>query len=169
MFEQAGRVSRRRLLQGMGVLAAASVVPAFPSYASASPDEDFTKISTLLTGKAQLPENFTRVLTSAFPRIDSNFSSKVSRLLQWVEQHSPNASEISSKLAADSSVADIAHLPADILTGWYLGIVGKGDQAICVAYVEALANQLVADVLRPPTYAYGAYGSWAAKPPLTIG
>lgn len=168
MFEQSGRVTRRSLLQGIGVLAVASVLPVFPSYASASPDEDFTRISSLLTGKKQLPENFTRVIFSAFSKIDSNFGSKVSKLQQWIERHSLNADEISSKLATDPSVADVAHLPTDILTGWYLGIIGKGDEAICVAYVEAFANQVVADVLSPPTYAFGAYGSWAEKPPLAL-
>jgi hypothetical protein len=164
MVEQSSRVSRRRLLQGMGALAALTVIPAFPSYANASDDSSFTKLSTLLTGKSQLPENFTRVLLAAFSRIDSSFSSKTSRLQQWIEHNTVSANEISSKLAADPSVADLAHLPTDILTGWYLGVVGKGDNAICVAYIEALANQVVADKLRPPTYAYGAYGSWAAQP-----
>ena len=45
-----------------------------------------------------------------------------------------------------------------------LGVVGSGEGARCVAYETALNAVIVADVLKPPTYAYGAYGSWSAKP-----
>ena len=45
-----------------------------------------------------------------------------------------------------------------------LGDVGAGDTATCITYTNALMNVAVSDVLRPPSYAYGPYGSWAAKP-----
>jgi hypothetical protein len=46
-----------------------------------------------------------------------------------------------------------------------MGIVGDGAKARCLAYEKALNAVIVADVLKPPSYAYDAYGSWAAKPP----
>ena len=45
-----------------------------------------------------------------------------------------------------------------------MGIVGSGATARCIAYEDALDNVIVADVLKPPTYCYGPYGSWARKP-----
>jgi hypothetical protein len=33
-----------------------------------------------------------------------------------------------------------------------------------VAYEFALNAQTVSDKLKPPTYAYGVYGSWTANP-----
>ena len=38
------------------------------------------------------------------------------------------------------------------------------DKARCLAFETALNAEVVADVLKPPTYAYGAYGSWMRKP-----
>ena len=58
----------------------------------------------------------------------------------------------------------LAALPRQIASAWYLGIVGTGEAAVCVAYEQALNAAVVADVLKPPTYSYGAYGSWARKP-----
>lgn len=55
-------------------------------------------------------------------------------------------------------------VPWQIVTAWYMGIVGDGAKARCLAYETALNAQVVADVLKPPTYADGAYGSWARKP-----
>jgi hypothetical protein len=44
-----------------------------------------------------------------------------------------------------------------------MGIVGSGDKARCLAYETALNAIVVEDVLKPPTYAYGTYGSWTRK------
>lgn len=51
-----------------------------------------------------------------------------------------------------------------ILRAWYVGVVGSGTGAVCVTYSSALMNQTVADILKPPSYAYGAYGSWTTQP-----
>lgn len=159
-------LSRRRLLQGMGALTAATLLPSgiLPAFADTPANQDFQAVSALLTGRSQLPADFSTALYTAFRKIDSAFPQKLIRFRQWVEQQSVPAAQIKSRLAADSAMSDLQGLPSLILTGWYLGIAGSGDQAICVAYVDALANREVAAVLNPPTYAFGAYGSWAAKP-----
>ena len=51
-----------------------------------------------------------------------------------------------------------------ILQAWYLGVTGKGKKAACVAYVDTLANRAVAAELVPPSYSYGACGTWQARP-----
>ncbi len=58
----------------------------------------------------------------------------------------------------------LAALPRKIATAWFMGIVGSGEKARCIAYESALNAVIVQDVLKPPTYAYGVYGSWAKKP-----
>ncbi len=45
-----------------------------------------------------------------------------------------------------------------------MGIVGSKQRARCLAFETALNAEIVADVLKPPTYAYGPYGSWGRKP-----
>jgi len=64
----------------------------------------------------------------------------------------------------DGEQSPLAPLPRKIMGAWYLGVVGNGEAARCVAYETALNAMAVADVLQPPTYAYGAYGSWSNKP-----
>ena len=166
MIDMLNMISRRRILQGMGALAATTLLPSgiLPAFADTPANSDFSDISRFLTGRATLSAEYSTALFSAFSKIDSQFPQQLARLKQWISVNSVSAADLHKRLAADNSVADIAGLPALILTGWYLGIAGSGDKAICVAYVDALANQEVAAVLNPPTYAYGAYGSWATKP-----
>lgn len=159
-------LTRRRMLQGMGALAATTLLPSgiLPAFADTPANQTFQALSALLTGRSQLPTDLSRALHTAFTKIDGQFPQKVARLSQWISTQAVPAAQIKTRLAADDSVADLRELPSLILTGWYLGIAGSGDQAICVAYYDALANREVSSVLNPPTYAYGAYGSWAAKP-----
>lgn len=161
-------VSRRRVLQGMGLLAASSIFPLTftPAFAEAEapPNSDFNDVSKLLTDRENLPVEFSAALFAAFSKIDPDFSAKLARLRAYIDSNAINAGDLNARLAADHGVADLVALPGLILTGWYLGVAGSGDKAVCVAYVDALAYQDVADVLRPPSYAYGAYGSWAEKP-----
>lgn len=159
-------LSRRRMLQGMGALAATTLLPSgiLPAFAETPANQTFQALSSLLTGRSQLPSDFSQALHAAFTKIDGQFPQKVARLSQWISDHSVPSAQIKSRLAADSSLSDLSGLPSLILSGWYLGVAGSGDQAICVAYYDALANREVSSVLNPPTYAFGAYGSWAAKP-----
>ena len=166
MIDIALRVSRRRILQGMGALAASALLPAtiLPAFAATPVDNDFVHVSRVLTGRKMFPAEYSAALLAAFSKFDNAFAEKLSRLRAYMDNNAVKAADLKAKLQAEPSLADVANLPATILTGWYLGIVGSGEKAICVAYADALANQEVADVLRPPSYAYGAYGSWAAKP-----
>ncbi|WP_369788119.1 sugar dehydrogenase complex small subunit [Rouxiella sp. WC2420] len=158
--------SRRRVLQGMGVLAASTMLPSsiLPAFATSSSVADFVRVSAMLTGREKFSQEFSGALLAAFTKIDSTFADKLARLRAYIDANALKGSDLIAKLHADSSLSDIQELPGNILTGWYLGIVGSGDKAICVAYTQALANVEVAHVLRPPSYAYGAYGSWASKP-----
>ena len=55
-------------------------------------------------------------------------------------------------------------LAKNILGGWYNGVVGKGNKALYVTYINTLANQVVSDKLVPPSFSYGPCGSWAKQP-----
>lgn len=166
MIDLPKRLTRRRLLQGMGVLAATTLIPTgiFPAYASSAISHDFITVSIFLTGREKLSSDYSAALYSALTQYDQTVPTKLSRLRAYIDTHSIKAADLKARLGADPAVADLVALPALLLTGWYLGIVGSGDRAVCIAYVDALANKEVADVLRPPSYAYGAYGSWATKP-----
>ena len=52
-----------------------------------------------------------------------------------------------------------------VVTAGCLGVVDTCAAARCLAFETALnAVVIVSDVLKPPTYAYSPYGSWAAPP-----
>jgi len=72
--------------------------------------------------------------------------------------------EVAALTAADDATLSQSALSKAILTAWYLGTVGSGPQTTCIAYVSTLQVRVVSDVLRPPTYAYGPYGSWHSQP-----
>lgn len=166
MIDIPSRFTRRRLLQGMGVLGATTLIPTgiFPAYASSAISNDFITISIYLTGRDKLSADYSTALYSALTKFDNNLPAKLSHLRAYIDSNSVKAKDLKNKLSNDPRVADLVGLTELLLTGWYLGIVGSGDNAVCVAYVDALANKEVADVLKPPSYAYGAYGSWSAKP-----
>ncbi|KAF7600640.1 MAG: hypothetical protein CGU28_03040 [Candidatus Dactylopiibacterium carminicum] len=157
---------RRTILKGLGLLAGASAFPAvmLPAFAAAEAADDFVVISRMLTGREALSAEFAAALLQVFSRLDADFPAKLARLRSYVTQKQVDAAALADQLQADAGMADLAGLPKQILSGWYLGVVGSGARAICVTYTEALAHKCVADVLRPPSYAYGAYGTWAAKP-----
>lgn len=160
------KIPRRTLLQGLGLLAGTACLPASitPVLANTAPSDDFTRLSLWLTGRRLLPADFSQALQEAFTRLDAGFPDQVTRLLTYLNQHQPPAEGLADHLLANAETADLAGLPRQILTGWYLGVVGQGKEAVCVTYTEALANKNVGDILRPPSYSYGAYGTWAEKP-----
>ncbi|MCB8879441.1 hypothetical protein ACELLULO517_04290 [Acidisoma cellulosilytica] len=156
-------VGRRTVLQGMTALAglgliAGTVPAAFADQPDAS--ADFTAVSKALTARSDLASPLQKALYLAFKAQDGSFDAKLARLATLMG--TGDVDNLKTLLTGPN--ADLAAMPGEILTGWYLGIVGKGKHSVCVAYASDLSNKLVADVLHPQSYAYGAYGSWARKP-----
>lgn len=157
--------SRRSVLQGMTALAglglaAGTAKPAFAEQSAAS--ADFIAVSKALTARTDLEAPLQNALYVTFKAQDAGFDAKLARLAKLIGTGDVGGDTLKALLTGTN--ADLAEMPGQILTGWYLGIVGKGADSICVAYASDLSNKLVADVLHPPSYAYGVYGSWAGKP-----
>lgn len=155
---------RREILRLAGILGGLSLLPATArtAFAATQDNADFLAVSKALVGREDLSLPFNDALLAAFRKNDASFDAKLAQLRKMIGD-APVSGE-ALKAALTGAGADIAALPQSILTGWYLGIAGSGSKAICVAYTDALANRLVADVVRPQSYSYGAYGSWAIKP-----
>jgi hypothetical protein len=64
----------------------------------------------------------------------------------------------------DNEHSALAALPRKIVTAWYLGVVGDGEKARCITFETSMMNEIVSDKLKPPSYGYGGYGSWAERP-----
>jgi len=139
------RITRRMLMIG----SLFATIDPFATLRAATADvfSRFMQVSTVLTARQDLDPEIGRRLFDALCASDAGFAGRV----------------VALPLDEAGAAADRPTSKA-ILDAWYLGVVGSGLQAVCITYVAALMNRTVADVLNPPTYAYGRYGSWAEKP-----
>lgn len=159
---------RRRLLAGLVTAYTASFIP----WAMAVPVSDaghgsFLAVSALLAGRRMLDAGLGRRLHAALVAIDSEFDANCQALLELIEAQKIDPVRLQATL--DASDSKLAPLPRKIMRAWCLGLVGEGEAARCIAYENALNAVMVSDILKPPTYAYGAYGSWSRPPAAKEG
>ena len=159
--------SRRRLLAGLVTAYTASLIP----WALAAPVADaghgaFVAVSAILAGKRVLNSILGKRLHAALVDIEPGLDADCQALLKQIEAQQIDPAKLQGVL--DAAHSRLAPLPRKIMRAWCLGLIGDGEAARCVAYENALDAVMVADVLKPPTYAYGPYGSWS-KPPLAKG
>ena len=155
--------SRRRLLAGLLTAYTASLIPW--ALAQPAPHADrgaFTALSALLVGRQALDAAQATRLYDALATASPHFPADVQALLTLINERHIDPLQLQGVL--DGEHSPLAPLPRSIMSAWALGVVGSGENARCVAYETALDAVIVADVLKPPTYAYGAYGSWTGKP-----
>lgn len=155
---------RRRVV--LHTLASACVLARIPwARAQPGPDPDraaFLSLSAMLTGRTALDPGLAQRLYAALAGDDPAIATSIRALLAFIEER--KLEPLSLQAALDAQHSPLAPLPARIAAAWFMGIVGSGTTARCIAYEDALDNVIVADVLKPPTYCYGPYGSWARKP-----
>lgn len=158
---------RRLLLAGILVACSTSFVPwaraqSRPAGAAAAAPDSFLEVSKLLTGQASLDATLAARLYRALLADDGAFGERHQRLLSYVNEHDADPMRLQEILDAEKSA--LALVPRRIVTAWYTGIVGEGERAKCIAFETNLLNVITADKLKPPSYSYGVYGSWATKP-----
>lgn len=151
------------VLAGFVAAYSASLIP----WALAEPANDaghaaFLAMSAIIAGKQVLDPALALRLYDALVADDPEFPQRTQSLLSFVEAGKIDPAALQKAL--DDQKSPVAALPRKIASAWFLGIVGEGVKARCIAYENALNAVITADVLKPPTYAYGAYGSWSAKP-----
>lgn len=154
----------RRLV--LGALLSASAAALIP-WALAEPVEDaasgaFLALSAIIAGRQSLDAVQARRLYAALVADDAGFAAAAQALLQLINERNIDIGALQKTL--DDEHSPLAAVPRKVATAWFSGIVGSGASARCLAYETALNAQIVADVLKPPSYGYGAYGSWTAKP-----
>ncbi|MET2831443.1 sugar dehydrogenase complex small subunit [Mesorhizobium shangrilense] len=155
--------TRRLLLFGLVSAYTASLIPwALAQEVTDADTAPFLALSAILAGRQSLDSAQALRLYKALVADDQGFPAAVKSLLDMIEQRKIDPMQLQTTL--DTEKSPLSTLPGRIVTAWYLGIVGDGANARCLAFETALNAQAVADVLKPPTYAYGSYGSWARKP-----
>lgn len=139
--------------------AAAQSQPAGP--VAAAPDS-FLQISKILTGQISLDATLAARLYRALLADNNAFGEQHQQLLTYINEH--KADPMSLQKMLDEEKSALAGVPRKVVTAWYTGIVGEGERAKCIAFETNLLNVITADKLKPPSYSYGVYGSWATQP-----
>jgi hypothetical protein len=153
---------RRRVLGGLLAACTVTWVPCASAQQHASDRTAFLAVSAMLTGRAALDSAHATRLFDALAADDPRFGAGMVALLALIDQRNIDAARLQRMLDAEHSA--LATLPRKVMSAWYLGIVGEGERARSVAYESALNAVVVADVLMPPSYCTGAYGSWSRRP-----
>ncbi len=160
---EAAYPARRLVLAGLLTAYTASLIPW--ALAQQVPDADrgaFAALSALLAGRSSLDASQAQRLYDALVADDPGFPAATRALLELINERKVDLLQLQQVL--DNERSPLAALPRKIVTAWFLGIVGEGEKARCLAFEHALNAVVVSDVLKPPTYAYGPYGSWTRKP-----
>ncbi|WP_348682722.1 sugar dehydrogenase complex small subunit [Acidovorax soli] len=156
-------LQRRHVLGGALATAAAALLPWTPVFpVEVDADQAFLALSILLTGRDNLDPALGRRLRQALQSGNDRLDQHTTDLLGLLETRKVPLPDLQAILATEK--AAFAALPGQIMTAWYLGVVGKGPQAKVLAFEHALNAVAVSDKLKPPTYAYGAPGSWSHNP-----
>nr|WP_051180336.1 sugar dehydrogenase complex small subunit [Caballeronia insecticola] len=163
----------RRLIVG-GVVSSVTLVPLVsfirPAFAAPVPNADvdanarrvFSDVSRYLTGQAVLDETQSSRLLQALTDDDASFNDACRQLAAYLTANKPDPLHLQAEL--DAAKLAFAALPRRIVTAWYVGVVGDGSHARALTYSTSLMYRTVEDRLRPPSYAYGGYGSWRVDP-----
>ncbi|MBH2760602.1 hypothetical protein JK229_20905 [Pantoea dispersa] len=163
--------SRRSVLKLAGLVAIASAggqLLSLPPLKAAQPQaplaglDDFLQVSRLLTQQAELNATVAHALMLALDQTQKDFVSGLAQLNHLLQSQPALLQQ--DRLAFAEANAESEKLAKAILGGWYNGVVGKGERALYVTYVNTLASQLVSDKLVPPGFSYGPVGSWAQRP-----
>jgi hypothetical protein len=149
----------------------ASLIPwALAQPVASSGQGAFIAVSAILLGRTSLDEASATRLYDALAADDPGFPAAVQALLTFINDGQIDPAQLQAMLdqrqtaLAPPLAPPLAPLPRKIVTAWYLGVAGEGEKARCLAYETSLMTIVVGDRLRPPTYAYGSYGSWTSKP-----
>ncbi|SFC28292.1 Membrane bound FAD containing D-sorbitol dehydrogenase [Polaromonas sp. OV174] len=156
-------LKRRVVLGGLLGAYAASLIPWALAQPVSSPDQGaFLGLSAILAGRQTLDGAQAKRLYDALVADDPGFPAAAQALLKLINDRKIDPANLHQLLTDEKSA--LAPVAQNIARAWFMGIVGSGDKARALAYETALNAEIVQDQLKPPTFAYGAYGSWAKKP-----
>jgi len=154
-------LSRRRLLQGMGIMSLGamcnSLFPARALAAAQMSDNAFLEVSPFLVSRAVGPVLGQRYF-EALTRHDAQFPQKLSSLNALLQQRKfTHVDDFLAAYGADNADWQTAKT---VISAWYTGVVGTGSDLELIAYAEALMYLPTKDILVVPTYGGGPF-YWA--------
>lgn len=153
---------RRHLLGSALAVGAVQLAPWSWAAAPAADAAGFMALSRCLTERDNLSTKLGARMQAALQSLNAQFNAQALALWQWIDAEKVPLAQLNARLKAEKP--ELLGIPADVMQVWYMGIAGSGTATRVVAYEFALNALTVADKLRPPSYAYGVYGSWARNP-----
>ncbi len=163
-------LARRTLLGGAAVAGAAlafgttAVLGSSNAFAAATASADFLRLSEFLTGGKPLAAGLARRYEAALAHHDPHFVQGAAALQAYVA--GAQATGIDDLLARTDLGDGLRKTITQIVSAWYLGIVGDDKDVELVSYAEALMYRPTIDVLVVPSYGRGP-DSWGSKPPVS--
>ena len=122
----------------------------------------FLAVSAILAGRQSLDVAQARRLYDALVADDPGFPASVRALLALIT--SAVSSCQSCKACSIPSTLHWRLCRAGSFLPGFSASSEKESVLVVIAFETALNAVIVEDVLKPPTYCYGVYGSWAKKP-----
>lgn len=168
-------LSRRRMVLGTaGVLAAgigshllgggvfATLAHAAPPLASAvTMSDSFMRLSRQLTGMDALEPHLAQALYGWLHH--AKLDTQLDALLALFAEHGDVTGDSLHQLLAQQP-AEMAQLYQQLVSGWYLGVVGQPGSQQCIGFENIVSYQLLKNNLLPPSYAPGEPNFWIHKP-----
>ncbi len=155
-------ISRRRLLQGVGILSLAglcsSLFPAYRAAAASLHDSGFIPLSQFLVNRPVNPILAQRYF-DALHRHDEKFDQKLALLQQDIQPG--KYQNIDDFLQKHPDGSDLRQAASQVISAWYRGVVGDNNKLELIAYAEAMMYLPTRGILIVPTYGSGPL-SWAA-------
>jgi len=160
-------ISRRALIGGAAVagaafaLGGAALLGTTNAFAAAAAGADFLRLSEFLTGGKPLEPGLATRYQAALARHDAKFNDASAALQRYVAE--ARETSVDSLLARPDLGEPLRKTITQIVSAWYLGIVGNDADAELISYAQALMYRPTQDVLVIPSYG-GGPDSWGQKP-----
>ncbi|WP_347557216.1 sugar dehydrogenase complex small subunit [Robbsia sp. KACC 23696] len=131
----------------------------------------FMRVSAFVTGNKPLNATSGKRFLAALTKRDAAFATSVATLSAYIEKGTlPNmdaflatASGAGTSGAPDAAWQAMRETATQIVSAWYLGIVGDGADSELITYADALMYVPTKGILAVPTYGPGPL-AWGPKP-----
>lgn len=161
--------TRRELLVGLASTMVATSLLGYPFLTQAERQTaavnplafaQFFKLSQTLTEHQDIDQGMSARIFTALYSNDEHFSSQISQLMTLMQD-----GQRAQQLQALAQQHQLQKTVSAIVAAWYTGTVGHGQQAVLIAYKDALMYRPASDALVVPTYCGNGPLWWTATPP----
>ncbi|MGH1593493.1 sorbitol dehydrogenase family protein [Yersinia proxima] len=161
--------TRRELLVGLASTMIATSLLGYPFLTQAEQQTTaanplafarFFKLSQTLTEHQDIDQGMSARIFTALHNSDEQFPSKISQLTDLMQD-----GQSAQQLQALAQQHQLQKTVSAIVAAWYTGTVGHGQQAVLIAYKDALMYRPASDALVVPTYCGNGPLWWTATPP----